>query len=364
MACVKPLKCPPQNILVIRHRFIGDTVLLGPFLKNLRAAYPQARIDCLVSPGSGELLEHCPYVDKLLWMPTTKKGPDTGFWTWVKKLKAQRYDTAFVLKRSFGTAAMAALAGIQQRVGFATEGRGWLLTHGVPYPDTGHELEAFLSVLEGVGCPAPHRELEAWLPDEVEQRVTSLWAAEGLPKPGEALHLGLQLTSSNPAKQWPLERWERFLPMLGDALADSLGETSLYFHAVGGPNDKQVIERLRQRLPEAFRPKLLNLAGKLSLLETQAWLKRLTLLVGNDSGTLHLAASAGCPVVAIFGPMSPERWAPLVTSQVVRLGLPCQPCHLKSPCPIDHECLKDLPESRIVTACQQLLTTLKTPRPR
>ena len=62
-----------KKILVIRYRFIGDTVLTIPFLRNLRRAYPQAQIDMLVGPVSGDVLLDCPYIDNLIYFDTTKK---------------------------------------------------------------------------------------------------------------------------------------------------------------------------------------------------------------------------------------------------------------------------------------------------
>ena len=64
----------PLRILVIRYRFIGDTVLAIPFLRNLRAAFPAAKIDVLAEPGSGDTLALCPYKDELLYYAPRLKG--------------------------------------------------------------------------------------------------------------------------------------------------------------------------------------------------------------------------------------------------------------------------------------------------
>ena len=119
-----------MRILVVRYRFIGDTVLTVPFLRNLRRYYPDAKIDMLVAPVSGELLESCPYIDNLFYFDTTRKhryecakAKKKSFWHYVKLLKTQKYDKAYVLKRSLSSAALCALAGIKNRVGFNTEGR-------------------------------------------------------------------------------------------------------------------------------------------------------------------------------------------------------------------------------------------------
>src|ERR1700733_13544472 len=96
-----------KRILVIRYRFIGDTILTVPFLRNLRRHYPQAKIDVLVGPQSGEVLQGCPYVDNLIEFDTTRfhkydqgKGKKKSYWHYVKALQQNHYDTVFVLKRS------------------------------------------------------------------------------------------------------------------------------------------------------------------------------------------------------------------------------------------------------------------------
>jgi len=117
-----------KKILVIRYRFIGDTVLTIPFLRNLRKAYPEAQIDMLVGPISGDVLLNCPYIDNLIYFDTTRKhkyeNPASKndlqkpqakqssasafftparqtFFSYVKLLKQNNYDKAYVLKGLF-----------------------------------------------------------------------------------------------------------------------------------------------------------------------------------------------------------------------------------------------------------------------
>lgn len=74
-----------QKILVMRYRFIGDTILTVPFLRNLRYAYPDAQIDLMIAPVSGEIIDKCPYVDNFIYFDTTK-NTDTK----IRKVKAKK----------------------------------------------------------------------------------------------------------------------------------------------------------------------------------------------------------------------------------------------------------------------------------
>lgn len=344
-----PVSRSRQKILVMRYRFIGDTLLTVPFLRNLRAAYPHAQIDMLVAPNSGEVLRDCPYIDELIWFDTTRKhryensaSEKKSFWHYVKRLREKQYDTAFVLKRSFSSAGLAFLAGIPERIGFNTEGRGLLLTKRVPYPKNTHEVESFLALLEAADIPVTDRHLESWwgLAEEAEaERVLSAIEPEShLP----TRHVVVHLTSSNPAKQWPDKNAKELLEWL-------LRKKDCHVHCLGAPSDKATYEALQSEILSAYRKRMHIHCGELSLLESMAFLKRMNLAVGVDSGTLHMASAAGVPVVALFGPMNERKWAP-VDAKVVQEYLPCRPCDLKKPCTHDFACMKNLrPEAVIET---------------
>lgn len=342
-----------QRLLVIRNRFIGDTLLTLPFLHALRSAHPEATIDVLVAPNSGEVLEHTPCVDKLLYHTPRKPAQLTpqrwqtwGFWPTVSVLRQQRYSEAYILKRSLSSAGLAAFAGIPKRVGFATQGRSWLLTHPHPYPTTGHEAEAFLSLLPPEDRPVSVE------PPRLVLSPAEVAEAEALFAPYKTcLNISIGVVASNPAKNWPLEAWATLLPQLSDTLA--LEGKQVVFHAIGSPADVAPLLQLKTLLPPAVAEKVVVWADKsLALRLALAVQGQCAWGVGVDSGLGHGLAALGKPVVSLFGPMSPDRWRPLAEgSQVVALGLPCQPCHLKVKCQHHWACLATLPVARVLNAC-------------
>ncbi len=344
-----PVFKPRQKILVMRYRFIGDTLLTVPFLRNLRAAYPDAKIDMLVAPNSGEVLRDCPYIDELLWFDTTRKHRyETGksekqsFWHYVRLLRARQYDTAFVLKRSFSSAGLAFLAGIPDRIGFNTEGRGFLLTQPVSYQKNQHEVDSFLSVLEAAGLPIIDKQLESWWGEA--ESIQAHRVLTELPNGGNTIkrNVVVHLTSSNPAKQWP----ERHAKELVEWL---LSRSSCQVHCLGAPSDAPVYERLKGEILSAYRKRFHIHCGSFSLLESMAFLKQMDLVVGVDSGTLHMAAAVNVPVVALFGPMNERKWGP-VKGRIVQEPLACRPCGLEKRCQHDFACMKNLrPEAVIET---------------
>jgi ADP-heptose:LPS heptosyltransferase len=142
-------------------------------------------------------------------------------------------------------------------------------------------------------------------------------------RPYVVLHPG----SNSSLKSWPLAHFAA----LGAGLSRSLGAALV----VTGSAD----ERLHnQALCDALPPGALNLAGSLSWGELEALLRRAALVVGVDTGPLHLAAAAGTPSVVLFGPADPIRfgpWAPPVRHRVVTADLPCRPCRRLDYCRLE-----------------------------
>lgn len=354
---------PRQRILVMRYRFIGDTLLSVPFLRNLRAAYPDATIDFLAAPNSGELLQDCPYIDELIFFDTTRKHryenpaieqqskkPSVkrlSFWHYVQRLRSRRYDTVFVLKRSFSSAALAFLAGIPERIGFNTEGRGWLLTRQFPYRQDAHEVDCFLDGLTAAGIPVTQgRYLESWGNAQAHQKAAGILETHletgMIAAPALSRQVVLHLTSSNPAKQWPESHALQLVLWL-------LTENACQIHCLGAASDESLYARLRNRLPLPLQSRMHIHCGQLSLNESMAFLKRMNLMVGVDSGTLHMAAAAGIPVIALFGPMDESKWGPLGAS-IVNEPVSCRPCNLEKTCAFNFQCMQNLrPEAVIET---------------
>ncbi len=346
------LKYPDaKRILVMRYRFIGDTLLTIPFLQNLRQAYPEAVIDMLVAPNSGELLEGCPYIDNLIYFDTTRKhayeNTEDGtkpkrFWDYVGILKENQYDLSFVLKRSFSSALLAFLAGIPKRIGFNTEARGLLLTDRIAYDETIHEVDSFLQVLEHVGV-------------STDERVPTLWS--GLEKTDMNLapdrrHVMLHLTASNKGKEWPKDQYEPFVKTLLETYPDVI------LHAFGASMDREVYETLGTVLSAEHSARLMNHCGELSLTQSMRAMTEMTLCVGVDSGSLHMASIAGVPVVALFGPMDEKKWAPVGVhgkAHVLAMDLACRPCRLKTPCSVDFECIRTLSYQTVFDAVAKVL---------
>ena len=313
------------NILVLRYRFIGDTILTVPFLRNLRAAYPDARIDLVIAPYSSDVLHGIPYVDNLIvFDPPTKHQDSRGQHRtlgakirFIRKLRAARYDKAYVLKRSLSSALIAFLSGAGERIGFDTEHRGFLLTKPVAYRKDQHEVQNFLDVLRQDGARVASDHLEAWLSEDEISFAEEFLARENCPS--VARLVGIHPFSAVPERTW---HGNRFVEV-ANALQEKAGVRILLF---GGERDMEAASDIAKRII----PAPILAAGRTDLRQTMALLSKCSLLICNDSGVMHLAAALNVPLVALFGPQTPKLFGPWgKRCAVLTKNFPCSPCNQK-----------------------------------
>lgn len=296
----------PLRLLVIRYRFIGDTVLAIPFLRNLRRAFPHATIDVLCEPVSGETLAHCPYKNDLLFFAprARKKTPHPrSLLACARFLRTRRYDRVYILRRSFSSAILPWLAGIPHRVGFATEGRRWLLQRSTPYADK-HEVECFLDILRADRIPVLDTHNENWSDPAVDRRVDTALATTSRRR------VFLCAKSVVPTKEWSPDRFATVLAWL-------IAERNSEIHFCDAPNNASYYAEILSHLPETLRPHVHDWSAELPLRDLNSLLRRIDLTLGLDTGLLHIAASFHLPIVALYGPLEPWRWHPWDTRHTI-----------------------------------------------
>ncbi|MBI3011158.1 MAG: glycosyltransferase family 9 protein [Candidatus Omnitrophica bacterium] len=295
-----------QRMLFIRTDRLGDVLLNLPAVFALRAVYPTAHLAMLVQPGLVELFDRRCGVDQCLPDEAAVRIP----W-WLEairlahRLRAGRFDVVIVSNphKTFHLATF--LAGIPVRVGYDRKW-GWLLTHRIPdRKGSGqrHEVEYNLELLKPLGIAVPERpQCELPLDEEANAQCDRLIQGRGitLTEPLVAVHPW----SSSANKQWAMERFRRLVQQLAQ-------RPDVKVVVIGGQEER---DRASEVIPGEERELIVNLVGCLSLRELAALLRRVQVLVTNDSGPMHIAAAVGTPVVALFGtgdPGShPTRWGP------------------------------------------------------
>lgn len=322
------------KILLRSPNWVGDAVMALPVARALKAACPDCEVHVLAKPWVAPVWEQHPDVSRILaW--------DAG----VRALRRERYDRAVILPDSFSSAWLAWRAGCKQRVGYAADGRSWLLTRAVarePGMAAWPRPKAYLHLARQAGADA---ELcEAW---RIELRVTpaELSRADELLGPRTGVLVGLAPGSIAKSRRWPAERFA--------ALADRLQSRGCSLVLVGSAGDRDAARTVER----GTRAPLLNLAGRTGLREAMAVIKRCDALVSNDSGAMHLAYSQGVPVLVlqgaadyrVTGPFGPD-------SRVLRdASLACAPC-VRNECRPGHlQCMLKLTVDQVERELSQML---------
>ncbi len=368
-----PLVEEARGILVIRPDELGDVVLSTPFLRELRKAAPRARITLVVKGSCRELVEYCPFVDRVvtynwehisfeaIWRPWQFRW--AALRTRFGALRGRRFDLVLIPRRDadyYGAhylahlcAGRAAVVAHQESV-VVNSPPAWLPDFPpdvvVTNPRIEHETEHGLSFLRALGASSASGPLEVWLSDG-DRAVADAKLAAIFPRtaPLVVLHPS---GGRSALKQWPLDRFAELLVALSmDHQRD--------FLVIGGPGENQIGEFFRR----IKAPNVALSVGGFTLREYAAIFARSFAFIGGDTGLMHLAAASGTRVIALLGSTSAIRFGPRTpTAHVISLRYPCSPDRLGTfenrcqRCRFDEpRCLTELLASEVIAATRLAL---------
>lgn len=345
---------PPQRILAVLPGWVGDTVLATPALHALRTQYPGAHVTLLgKAPLLAVLADGGFADDAVAWTAGAKKPGKINVLKLSRILRERNFDTAVLFPNSFRSALVAWLAGVPRRVGFSREGRGIFLNDKLhPQREGGKfvpvsQVDYYNEIAERVGCERIDRKLRLGTiaADEktIDDRLHGIGAADHHPL--VIVHTG---ASFGAAKCWIPERFAE----LGDRLIDELGAAVLL---TCGPNEVDSVPQIAAMMR---KPAVVLNDPLLSIGELKALLRRIDLLVTNDTGPRHFPIAFDLPVVTIFGATDP-RWTetnhPLERKCLIPVD--CGPCQQRV-CPLGHlKCMTGVTTEMVFTAARDLLAT-------
>jgi lipopolysaccharide heptosyltransferase II len=276
-----------------------------PLLEVIQRNYAEASITYVVGSWSKTIAEHHPAITQVIDCGTVGIAGRYSLHEYLqlaRHLRQHHFDLAFVLDRSPMLTLLPWLAGVPRRVGPDSLGRGFSLTDRVPVsaiPDQlQHQAEIYLNLARALHLNIDHPRM-LFVPTEQERQSTIRSnKLQIIVFPSGGSNPGMQLT----AKRWPIENYRRLV----ERLVDELDAQVLL---IGGKDDYALNQSLLDGL-QAPSDQVLNLAGQSSFGQTAAQIAASDLFIGNDSSPMHLAAAVGTPVIAIFGPTSPQEYGP------------------------------------------------------
>lgn len=372
-----------SRILLIKPSALGDVVHTIPLLVKLRARYPSARIDWLITPENAEIVRHHPALSNVLLFARrefSKRGQRSravlSFADLLKQIRRAKYDLVIDMHGQVRSALFALISGARVRIGFDrpikfsrtvsaehdlknVPNRGWrgaregswvAYTHRIPIPTLDvHAIDRYLWAAQLLGLDDGPPDLAIYFSPETTAKVQRLLEEHGIPQ-------STPLVVLVPGTIWETKHWpvERFAGVARQFLRDGF--------AVVLAGTKRDAARCRQIAAAA--PGTCDLCGKTTPADLAALIERAEVAVTNDSGSMHVAASLGKPMVSVFGPTNPVHIGPYQRPEsVVRVNLSCSPCNFRrlSQCPFDHACMKQVTSEMVVERVRKVLAGTKDP---
>jgi heptosyltransferase-2 len=340
----------PQRILVKAVNWLGDLVMSLPALRAVRDGFPDATLAVMVKTNLAGFFDGLGWVDEII--PYRAERGLRAFSMnrqVIRALKKRHFDLAILFPNSFKSALWMARARIPTRVGYATDGRGLMLTRRLtPARDAldGHQSLYWCGIVrDGLGLTIADGTNTCLLQPAPKacERMRS-WLGERRERSERPLIVIAAAAAYGPAKEWPAERFAELIERVAqgyDAECVIIGTAA---------------ERARcEYIAQASLVRSILAAGELSVSEMIAMISLSDGFVGNDSGAMHVAAALGIPTVGLFGSTNPRRTGPRGPHvSVLYKPPPCSPC-LKRTCPFNHyDCQKAVSVEEVVEALARL----------
>jgi heptosyltransferase II len=357
------MKSNVKKILVRGTNWLGDAVMTIPAMLRLRESFPNAQITLLAPPRAAEIFTGFPQVDEIVPYRRKEEGKK-AFVETMQRLRRERFDLAILFQNAFEAALLSFLGNAKLRIGFDTQGRGFLLTHKLktPLPNR-HQTNDYLDlVIEAERIcfqdrpqtrENPLNPSDPWsIPAMTAQPSQLSSATELLHQFGiqngnnKLIVLNAGATNSR-AKCWP----ENYFAELADRMVD---EQNAKIILIGAGAERENAERVIAQMKHPS--KALNLAGKSTIPELIGILAKADLVITNDTGPAHVAAALSVPTLTIFGPTNEFETAPLgKNSALIRAaGIECERC-MHRECPIDHRCMTRITAAEVFSKSINLM---------
>jgi lipopolysaccharide heptosyltransferase II len=363
-----------QRILLIKPSAVGDVIHALPVLAKLRARYPTARIDWVLTPAIAEWIGHHPALSNVVLFDRGALARDWRGWfaglgRLLSDLWKTRYDLVIDLHGQFRSAVLTLATRAPVRLGFdrpysgprsssdrqlipnayrhgwtGTREGAWLAyTQRIPLPRSDvHAVDRYLSLTPILGLDGGAADFQVPIPSASESYIEGLLSRYGVRSQSIAVVV--------PGTIWPTKHWhiEGFA-----AVARHLRATGRAVVLAGSGS-----ERERCQAVAKLAPGVLDLAGQTTLSELAALIRRAEVCVTNDSGSMHLTVALNRPVVSVFGPTDEVWIGPYRRPEaVVRVAKACAPCYFRqlNDCPHNHACMRDVTPGMVIERIERVL---------
>jgi heptosyltransferase I len=326
-----------KRILIVRLSSLGDVIQTLPIPTVVREAYPNAEIGWAIDRELAPAIEGHPDVnrihrcDRVQWGRRLKNPSE---WhsvaaearNFINEIRAVGYDCALDVQGLLKSAVIPFFARIRPRIGFA---HGRELSHlfyterylsNVQYFDHNRmHVDHMMALAQTIGCRTDNYSVR--LPPAAEESRRKIHALLRFER--SSTIVGIAPATQWKSKQWPLEHWRSLLEMI-------LARAAVNIVLIGAASDTSATSQLVESLGDAARARVLDLAGKTSIVDLYALFERIPIVIAADTAPLHIAGAAGCVLIGLFGATPTHRTGPIgsgsITLMIAEPKLACQPC--------------------------------------
>ncbi|MBF6568737.1 MAG: glycosyltransferase family 9 protein [Candidatus Binataceae bacterium] len=336
-----------NKILIILMGSIGDVVRGLPLLGRVRRAAPHAHLAWAIEPKSLPVLQGHPWIDELIIYD--RRAP-WSFPSFLWRVRSRHFDLVLDLQRHLKSGIVSIASRAPNRLGFA-QANTKELNHRfnnqwiAPQPPMRSKLMQYQAFGDALGLPPAPVEFGLEPSEPARIRARELMAKAKRPA------LGVILGSSWPSRIYFPDSIAAAIRILATSMN---GAPALYPILIGSPEEVPLAAQVAAHLDGIDH---LNLAGRTTLRDLVPIFEQCAAAFGPDSGPMHLAAAAGCPIVSLWGSTAPERSAPWGFAELaIKAEIPCHPCYRRE-CPIGRECMRRIEPSAVAAMVRHAIAT-------
>ncbi len=316
-----------KRILIFNVNWLGDVLFSTAAIRNIRRNYPDSYLACIIPSRCYSILKGNPYLDEIIIFD--EKDRHKGMLAklnFVSLLKARKFDTVFLLHRSFSRALICRLAGIANIIGHVTKKRAFLLTKKIipPAKDSLHRIDYYLDIIEKAGLRIEDRYPDFFFTPEDEDVVDRFLNKNSVSRDDFTVAI-------NPGGNWTPKRWPKdYWAQLADKLISSIHAKVII---TGSSSDLTLANQIKELMKED--PVIA--CGAFNIKQLGALANKVSLFITADTGPLHIACAVGSKkIIAIFGPTAKEVTGPYPSDNAVVLQknvgclIPCYKVNCKN----------------------------------
>lgn len=344
-----------KKILIIKLRYIGDTLSIVPVVGALKQNVPTAVVDVMVHRNTEDLVTHHPDINNVLIYDRSAARNSaissvSYHINFIKALRAERYDVVIDFTLGDRAAFLSFMTGAPHRISYRDSSTlSHILMNQIvdSDPSSKHIVDYQLESLQHLGISSFEKNMMIHIPEAVREKTDILFKTIGLNESMD-LRVVIHPGARGIFRQWKPERFGEIARLLKEIY-------NVKIILVGGPGEQNIVDKVERAMgfSASFR------STEMGLLDMAALFEKSHLFIGNDSAPGHIAAAVNCPSISLFGPTFPHMWRPYGNNgEAIFKELPCCGCRQEKCIRPEESCMDLIKTEEVWEKVEGLLKTI------